>query len=169
MNKKDFMSLEEYKKELSSPKPVKSDKPKSIKIAPKEEPDDEPMAMDDAYEVYKLEWMIDNNLTIYDLVESIVAYAVDNDKVKDLLEDPTVFVSDWETKAGFGDSIYEDYDSWLLQESADSEDNLDNVADIIDLFDVGLAADEIEAYGYSPKDVELATAYYNSMGMSVAK
>lgn len=171
MNKKDFMTPEEYTKALSNPKPSKEDKPKPklIELKSKEELGDEPMAMDDAYEAYKLEWLEEHGYTVYDLITAVVDYAAENKRMKDLEENPAQVVSDWEDNAGFGVEMYEDYDTWASNIEDDGTfdkgqlKQIDAVDDIIDFFDMGYAADEIEELGYDTKDVELATQYYNGM------
>lgn len=168
MNKKDFMTPEEYTKALSNPKPLKEDKPKSklIELTPKEEPDNEPMTMDDAYEAYKLEWLEEHGYTIYDLITAVVDYASANKRIKDLEEDPVQVVSDWEDDAGFGDEMYDDYDVWLSYEedtNASSDNNLQTIDEIVDFFDRGCSSDELVDLGYNARDIEIATHYYNGM------
>lgn len=163
MVKKDFVTFEEYKKALETPK---KEEPKFIEIKPKVEKqaaEDEPMAMDDAYEAYKLEWMIENGYTIYDIVEAVVDYAITNNKIKDLRENPSEVVSKWEDKAGFGIEMWDDYDTWLanMEDDVSGSDKLDEMTEIVDLLDNGYAADEIENLGYEPKDIELAVQYSN--------
>ncbi len=163
MVKKDFVTFEEYKKALETPK---KEEPKFIEIKPKVEKqteEDEPMAMDDAYEAYKLEWMIENGYTIYDIVEAVVDYAVVNNKIKDLRENPSEVVAKWEDKAGFGIEMWDDYDTWLtnVEDDVSGSDKLDELTEIVDLLDNGYAADEIENLGYEPKDIELAVQYSN--------
>jgi hypothetical protein len=164
MTKKDFMTLEEYKKSLETPK---KEEFKLIELKPKadkEKAEDESMAMDDAYEAYKLEWMIEQGYTVYDLIEAVVDFANTNNKIKELREDPTGIVSKWEDKAGFGVAMWDDYDTWLDSmeddEVVDSGD-LDKLTEIVDLLDNGYTADEIESLGYSPEDVEIAIQYSN--------
>ena len=171
MVKKDFMSISEYKKALTEPKkPALELRPvntaKSVK-----EPAIEPTTTDDDYEMYKLEWFIEQGMNIYDIVESIVQYAVDTNQIRALAEDSAKVVMEWES-SGFGDDIYADYDTWLKdetetfdKESGKTQDikRLDSVQDIIDLFDAGFAADDVENMGYPVKDVELAVQYYNAM------
>lgn len=172
MVKKDFVTFEEYKKALETPK---KEEPKLIEIKPKVEKqavEDEPMVMDDAYEAYKLEWMIENGYTIYDIVEAVVDYAITNNKIKDLQENPSEVVVKWEDKAGFGTAAYtqfadyemwDDYDAWLagVEDDVSGSDKLDELTEIVDLLDNGYAADEIEDLGYKPGEVELAMQYSN--------
>lgn len=163
MVKKDFVTFEEYKKALETPK---KEEPKFIEIKPKVEKqtvEDEPMAMDDAYEAYKLEWMIENGYTIYDLVEAVVDFADENKKMQDLKLDPSEIVSKWEDKAGFGVEMWDDYDTWLMtaEDEMSGNGHLDELTEIVDLLDNGYEADEIESLGYKPEEVELAVQYSN--------
>lgn len=163
MTKKDFMTIEEYKKALETPK---KEEYKLIELKPKaekKESEDEPMSMDDAYEAYKLEWMIEQGYTVYDLIEAVVDYADTNNKMKELKEDPSEIVSKWEDKAGFGVAMWDDYDTWIanIEDDESYNGNLDKLTEIVDLLDDGYAADEIESLGYKPEDVEIAIQYSN--------
>lgn len=162
MTKKDFMTFEEYKAALVTPK---KEEPKVVELKSKivkKEDENEPMVMDDAYETYKLEWMIENGYTIYDLIEAVVDFAEENKKMRDLKLDPSEVVVEWEGKAGFGDAIWDDYDTWLAGAEDDtSNGNLDELTEIVDMLDNGYASDEIESLGYDAEDIELAVQYSN--------
>lgn len=164
MVKKDFMSISEYKKALTEPKkPALELRPVNA-ASPVKEPVNELEITDDDYEAYKLEWFMGQGMSIYDIVDSIVQYAVDTNQIRALVEDSAKVVMDWEN-SGFVDGIYDDYDTWLKDETDTFEKGLDKVQDIIDLFDAGFASDAVEEMGYPAKDVELAVQYYNGMAV----
>lgn len=164
MVKKDFLSISEYKKALTEPKKPALELRPAKAASPVKEPVNEPEITDDEYEAYKLEWFIEQGMNIYDIVESIVQYAVDTNQMRALAEDSAKVVTEWES-SGFGDDIYDDYDTWLKDETETFEKGLDKVQDIIDLFDAGFASDAVEEMGYPAKDVELAVQYYNAMAV----
>jgi len=67
------------------------------------------------YQKYKLQWMIDHDKSIDDLICEINAHREDCDPADDLLE---VFWS-WEQDAGFGGEIWACYDEWKDCEGSD--------------------------------------------------
>ena len=102
------MSISEYKKALTEPKkPALELRPVNA-ASPVKEPVNELEITDDDYEAYKLEWFMGQGMSIYDIVDSIVQYAVDTNQIRALVEDSAKVVMDWEN-SGFVDGIYDDY------------------------------------------------------------
>lgn len=67
------------------------------------------------YELYKLEWLIENGYTLAEFLQSLTDYAVCLGKEKELLNSPDDFLAEWEACSGFGytGEIYGTYEEWL--------------------------------------------------------
>ena len=65
------------------------------------------------YEKYQLQWMIDHDYSLDDLIKSIFEYGVDCQG--DYAMEPELF-GQWEKDSGFGDEIWACYAEWLENE-----------------------------------------------------
>lgn len=171
MNKTDFMTYEEKVKALTEPpKPRLELSPKKEEVKPQVKETDTDPELEEFYEMYKFDWLSESGYTIYDLVDSIVEFAKKTKRTKELLEDSTQVVYDWENSPD--NDIWLSYDEWLETTTGDdsavsygSEDDVqkeyDIMAEILDFLEAGYAADELVKRGYKQGDVEKAIQFSN--------
>lgn len=107
METKDFLTLTELKAKLSAPPKIEP-----TKFDANEEDDDDFLS-DDEYEAYKLHWFADNEYSLSEIVSRIVDYAINENRLEDLLSDPAVLVYEWEYLLQIdNDNAPLTYDEW---------------------------------------------------------
>jgi len=112
MNVKDFLTDEERRKKEEQEK-LRAEAAKHIST-----PDKDALMLE--YETYKLDWMMENELSLLDFITSVVAFAEEQNRAEELnSEDIYQLVNDWEESVGFGGNIYvsfEEYEESYMDE-----------------------------------------------------
>ena len=178
MKKTDFMTYDEKVKALTEPPKPKTELKLGAKSelakTPKQNSAEEEPVIDDLYEAYKFEWLIDSSYTIYDLVTAIIDYAKDEKRMAELYTDPVQVVSDWENDRGFGEEIWLGYDEWVAENDPDEyssgasiknnsiQEEYDVYSEILGYYDMGYTVEELKKiFNFKEKDIDKAIQYSN--------